>query len=192
MINSQDLIFIRSTKNGTLLADQKNKKVYFTPEILPESMAHHLLLWAVIISGILVTPYWIATKIPQLNIPHLIMPSGIFWWLGLVISLLIPYLLWLFGKQKKTYDINLIKPFNDTNSVNKIMTGWFGERLWVIIVLFLLPPTVLLFVWLYFRKSDSLDLLLIILHWALFFRRLTPHAFTRIFITEKQIKNWVK
>lgn len=54
-------------------------------------------------------------------------------------------------------------------------------------VLFLLPPTVALFIVLFVVKRDPLDALLIVLHAALFFRRAIPHAVARVSVRAKRI-----
>lgn len=187
---NENLVFIRKIKQngqlGSLLWDVKAKRAWFTPEILPKSRALRWLMWTVIVSGILVTPYWLFDK--MLNLPHFPIHNDFLWWLVLLTSLLLPAGLWWFGRQKVGYDVAQLQPFERVvSNADAALWTWLIERLWVWTVLFLLPPTVALFIVLFVVKRDPLDALLIVLHAALFFRRAIPHAIARVSVSAKRI-----
>jgi hypothetical protein len=182
--------FVQNNINGTLVADSKIKKIYFTPEIIPESKAHKWLLWAVIISGILVTPWWIVSKF--INVPHIIINNSILWWIVLFLTFILPIILWRVGRSKISYNQELFEPISASDSdIKDDLETWDIERIWVWTVLFILPPTALMFVGFFAWKKDLLDALLITLHFSLFLRRLIPHAYKRITLSKKTILNWI-
>ncbi|WP_459524734.1 hypothetical protein [Leuconostoc lactis] len=176
---------------GMLLVDKQAKKVYFTAQRLPEPKSQKWLLWLLITSSVLVTPYWLFDKL--LHLPHFPINQPIVWWLVLAITLGIPILAWYVGRQKVHYDVQQVQPLTvDQTTLDQALKYWWFERLWVATVLLLLPPTSVLFLVLYMIKRDPLDALLITVHATLFMRRLIPHAFSRIMVSKRDIEEWVK
>ncbi|CAK8054056.1 hypothetical protein [Eupransor demetentiae] len=174
---------------GTLVVDTKAKKSYFTPEELPASKAHVWLLWCLIISGILVTPYWLFQGF--LHLPRLIVHNTALWWLILFLTAGVPLLAWLFGQPKVNFDHAKLEPLTlDKWELRNSLRTWLFERAWVAFVLILLPPTTVMFLVFYIIKADALDALLITVHGSLFLRRLIPHALQRIRVSTKQIIDW--
>lgn len=176
-------------KVGTLLVDKRHHEVYFTPQVLPEAKADKWLLWLLIVSGILVTPYWLFDRF--VTLPHFVIHQPILWWLCLFLTAGLPFLAWYFGRQKGNYNLTQLKPLTVKKDELLVdLKHWWFERLWIAFVLFLLPPTSIMFFVFYVIKSDPLDALLITVHAALFLRRLKPNAISRIMITTKDILKW--
>lgn len=181
----KNIIEMRHNALGSLVYNLADRRYYWTPQILPDSKSYQWQLWIVIITGILVTPWWLFDKF--IPLPHYIITNPIMWWFYLALGLFLPAILWWFGRQKTVFDTTQLVPFDQQTDPKVLMRGWFFERAWILFVLLLLPPTVLLFVWLFWLKSDFLDILLMMLHAALFWRRLIPHAFKRIALSGKEL-----
>ncbi|CAH1853483.1 hypothetical protein [Convivina praedatoris] len=179
----------QNDQNGTLIVDRQQQKSYFTPQVLPEPQAERWLLWMLIISGVLVTPYWLLKYF--VTLPRIIIHNPALWWLILFLTAGLPILAWIFGRQKQGYDAKQLIPLTvDVSDLTKQLQKWPFERAWVLFVLTLLPPTALMFLVLYIIKADVVDALLITVHGALFMRRLIPHAISRIRVSTKQIIEW--
>ncbi|MGX7043403.1 hypothetical protein [Leuconostoc holzapfelii] len=179
----------QANQNGVLLVDKQAKQAYFTAQQLPTAKAQKWLLWLLIFSSILVTPYWLFDR--MLHLPHFPIHQPIIWWLVLALTLGLPIVAWYVGRQRAHYDFQRVTPLAvDQATLDQALKYWWFERLWVAFVLLLLPPTSVLFLVLYVIKSDPLDALLITVHATLFMRRLIPHAFSRIMVSKQAIQEW--
>lgn len=174
---------------GTVIVDRQKKQAYFTPQVIPEPIADRWLLWLLIISGVLVTPYWLLKYV--ITLPRLIVHNPYLWWLILFLTAGLPVIAWVVGRQKERYDANRLEPLRLTpEQLRTHLKKWPFERGWVLFVLTLLPPTTLMFLILFIVKRDVVDALLITVHGALFMRRLIPHAFARIRVSTQNIIDW--
>ncbi|WEV53998.1 hypothetical protein OZX65_04515 [Leuconostocaceae bacterium ESL0723] len=174
---------------GTLIVDKQLKQTFFTPQIVPESKAHRWLLWLLIISGVLVTPWWLLKYV--MTVPHVILRNPWAWWLVLFLTAGLPIIAWLVGRQREHYQRQYLQPVTlEAKELRRQLHYWPFERAWIWFVLTLLPPTSLMFLGFYIVKADIVDALLITVHATLFMRRLIPHAFSRIMISTKKLVDW--
>ncbi|MBS9338050.1 hypothetical protein G6R29_00155 [Fructobacillus sp. M2-14] len=141
-----------------------------------------------IISAVWATPYWILRFLP---LPKMHITSPVVWWLGLFVSAILPFFFWVmtFRKQAKE-PVNFfdLAKFNPNDQERRYLKAkWAFERGWIIFVLVLLPPTTVLFFFLYLVKANFLDALLLTLHGTLFLRRLQPDVFSRLKLSARSL-----
>ncbi|MCK8617143.1 hypothetical protein LNP00_02005 [Fructobacillus sp. M158] len=176
---------------------KQNQTIYYNPSTrnyykvsLGKKSGHDFALFITfLISAIIGTVLWLGKLF--FPIPKITLTNPFYWWLGLFLTTILPaYFWWRAYHNKKQHPIEAaaFKPFQPSALQKKYLKGkWGFERVWILFVLLLLPPTSLLFLILYIVKMNLVDAVLLTLHGTLFLRRLQPDVWQRLKLKARQL-----